>query len=720
MRSLETSTCGSNGQVDRPISRRLSHNGSNDLSICPKLAAFSLIAIDVLFAAAIAFVLCLGFPAQAHAYVDPSVMTYTIQALAGVAVALSAVIGVFWRRVKRFMMKVFNIDENRGKSVEPDVHRIGDAGYDPSCVQNMEADAVQGHAHKKRGGPAVAAISWPKRIIIALIVSFSFFFTLVFVSPIELVYGGADDLAFDARDVAMLLGVTTAIATVVVALLLSILRGKAFYLALAVVFAISLCMFLQPLLMNDGLPAADGHAVDWSMHTAYAMVNAAVWLAVIVASCVLAVKRPHVAGAAICVLAVVVILAQGVNGALILHRSNKVGEQNLVTQDGLYEVSDKNNVIVFLVDTVDTNQFEQLIDSDPDVLDGFDGFTFFPDSAGTMIPTAYAVPFLTTGEHLQRDETMMEYRERRFGDSTFMQDIKDAGYSISLYADCLYSGVDEFSDLTVNLHGIESVPVKTFSALDILCRASMYRDMPWILKPFFWFYTSDMNTYVIDEDGESALDSTPFVVDDPHFYQGLQKHGLSYERDGEENGAFKFIHMTGSHVPYTMNAQGEYVETGTSLEEQTTGAFNIIHDYLDRLKEMGKYDDATIIIMADHGIWQGSVDQITVPSTPLVMIKPSQGPGEAFEGIRVDHSPVSQDDFQATVLEAMGVDGSKYGSSYFADKDPNRIRYYYQLMPGEDGDRYLYEVRIDGDARDFSNWTITGNRWYPDEGPQNG
>jgi hypothetical protein len=35
------------------------------------------------------------------AYVDPSVMTYTIQAVAGAIIALGAVIGVTWRIMKK-------------------------------------------------------------------------------------------------------------------------------------------------------------------------------------------------------------------------------------------------------------------------------------------------------------------------------------------------------------------------------------------------------------------------------------------------------------------------------------------------------------------------------------------------------------------------------------------------------------------------------------------
>ena len=50
-------------------------------------------AYDALSFVLIAGVLSLAWITPAYAYVDPSVMTYTIQALAGVAVALSAVLG---------------------------------------------------------------------------------------------------------------------------------------------------------------------------------------------------------------------------------------------------------------------------------------------------------------------------------------------------------------------------------------------------------------------------------------------------------------------------------------------------------------------------------------------------------------------------------------------------------------------------------------------------
>ena len=58
------------------------------------------------------------------AYVDPSVMSYTVQAIAGVAIALGVVFGVVWRRVKRGANKVLKCDENAGKEVEDDVQAV--------------------------------------------------------------------------------------------------------------------------------------------------------------------------------------------------------------------------------------------------------------------------------------------------------------------------------------------------------------------------------------------------------------------------------------------------------------------------------------------------------------------------------------------------------------------------------------------------------------------
>lgn len=58
---------------------------------------------------------------EASAYLDPSVMTYTIQVVAGIVVAVGAGIGVYWRRAKKKVQDKLGIDENAKKTVEDDV-----------------------------------------------------------------------------------------------------------------------------------------------------------------------------------------------------------------------------------------------------------------------------------------------------------------------------------------------------------------------------------------------------------------------------------------------------------------------------------------------------------------------------------------------------------------------------------------------------------------------
>lgn len=60
-------------------------------------------------------------------YIDPSVMTIAIQAIAGVAIAVGAFVGIRVRKAKKKLAEKLNIDENKNKEVEDDDIIINDA-----------------------------------------------------------------------------------------------------------------------------------------------------------------------------------------------------------------------------------------------------------------------------------------------------------------------------------------------------------------------------------------------------------------------------------------------------------------------------------------------------------------------------------------------------------------------------------------------------------------
>ena len=62
-----------------------------------------------------------AFAISANAYLDPSVMTYVIQAVAGIVIAVGAVVGIYWRKFKKKVNDKLGIDENANKGVEEDI-----------------------------------------------------------------------------------------------------------------------------------------------------------------------------------------------------------------------------------------------------------------------------------------------------------------------------------------------------------------------------------------------------------------------------------------------------------------------------------------------------------------------------------------------------------------------------------------------------------------------
>ena len=60
------------------------------------------------------------FSVNAMAYIDPSVMTYAIQAVAGIAIAIGAAVGMYFRSAKKKINQKLGVDENKNKEVESD------------------------------------------------------------------------------------------------------------------------------------------------------------------------------------------------------------------------------------------------------------------------------------------------------------------------------------------------------------------------------------------------------------------------------------------------------------------------------------------------------------------------------------------------------------------------------------------------------------------------
>lgn len=675
--------------------------------------------------AAIATLFALPFMTQpAYAYVDPSVMTYTIQALAGVAVALSAVLGVVFRKTRRKIFAMLKIDENAHKEVEPDVHRVihgqrvSENGYEEHTAPTADSgNGRQAAAERNQGSRE--HLRWRARLGYALLASIFLFYTLFVVAPFEIVASNSASLIMGIEDVGWyMVGFAGALAAAC-ALLMSILRGRAFTVALVSVTAVAIGCYLQAMLMNQGLPTADGASIPWHDYTAVTFSTALVWIAIIAGLIILSrrfSRQVRFLGAAA---AIALIAVQTVGVASLLVDPAALRGEKLdpieCTEDGLFELSPKNNVVVFVLDTYDTIDLKNVIELEPETTRPFEDFTFFENSTGSMIPTRYAVPYLLTDVTPQVGQTYDDYYADRYGNGRFIDDIHDTGYSIGIYSDSI--GADfiipserDMASKTINLHPTTTKHVNVPGTIEILAKCALYRDMPWLLKPQFWFYTDEMNNKMVSTVEGTDDANTLYQMNDPAYYEKLKERKLSLV-DDDTAGAFRFIHLTGAHYPYIMDENGiDIGEGNATFTQQAIGSINIVAEYIDQMKELGIYDSSTIIVTADHGYWYLTPDMIGDTTSPIMLVKPANDSGQR-KPLEISDAPVSHMDFHPTVIEAMGGDSEKYGDTVFEIDDPNRKRLYYMTTSNGKHDTGIKEIEVDGDALDFSAWHLTGNEW---------
>ena len=70
-------------------------------------------------------------PTLASAYIDPSVTSYVLQAVVGVAVAAGAFFAVYWRRTKKKLQEKLNLQDHGKKVQEADVEGFDDSHTHP-------------------------------------------------------------------------------------------------------------------------------------------------------------------------------------------------------------------------------------------------------------------------------------------------------------------------------------------------------------------------------------------------------------------------------------------------------------------------------------------------------------------------------------------------------------------------------------------------------------
>ncbi len=492
--------------------------------------------------------------------------------------------------------------------------------------------------------------------------------------PLEIYCGNEKDFSFGLTDfIWLFLGISVAV-WLFSSLIFALFKDKINEKICAVILGIGVASYIQNMFMNIKLSEIDGSGMDWESLKSFSYLNIVIWGIIILLTIILsiALKKKWSACAMGIASFLSVIQLVAVVFLLISSVTRTEDTSNLrMSGEGQFEVAADHNIIVLVLDTLGNTQLENALKVYPDMLDGLSDFTFYNNADCRYYCTFPSMTHMLTGNDFDFDSNSIQWLNDSWQSdkaNKFYDILGNNQYTCSLYSSSsviyTYGDIDNLYKKFNNVKPADVIIDKR-KMLESMGKMSIYKYFPYIMKPYFEILTHQFNDIVTLKEGESI------IGDNAKFYEALNEKKLTV--NSKLQNAFIIQHLFGTHQPYTNDENANFVEEAT-IEETIRGLIVICEEYLSQLKELGVYDDATVIITADHGSWYGNDPQ------PILFVKKA---GETQEQMKVNSAPVSLGDFQATILSLIGEDYSEYGTSIFDWKESDeRARTVY--MRGND------------------------------------
>lgn len=564
-------------------------------------------------------------------------------------------------------------------------------------------------------------------LVPALLTATALPLTILFFGPLDLFFGNKDEFAFQVTDFLPWCLLAALLCSAILTVFLLALRGKAFYVSWGLLTAIALLLFLQGILLNGDLSSLAGDGTAEAVAPSKILLNILLWLVLLGSALIGALLLPSrfCEGARLAgIIAMVTLIGmQTVTLSLtwIPHllggdssnsSEGEITDQSYLTYRDLNSLSKEGNVVVFVVDRFDTRYMEQTLREEHALLSELDGFTYFDDAISLYPRTYPSVSYLATGVETDFDQPRTEMLNKAYEEAPFLRYLSDNGYAIRLYTDS-YTAYDNASSMKAYIANASVatpfVPNKGSLAWDMV-RLSLYRYLPLGMKDCVGeLSTPDFERHVSFDIEQEEKYSTD--MRDAYVY--LSEHPLDLT---ESQKSFSLIHLSGSHLPnaYDRNFDAidkdhpEYADPMSSMAQ----SFSIINSYLRQMKDLGLYEDATIVITGDHAsIGSDSAFPLRYAHLTALLVKPR---GSSTEALIRSSAPVTHEDLFATILTSEGLSAEGFGRSVFDvdETETRERRYLFQRYQKElSGTTHeLIEFRIVGKAAEYSNWEVVSRR----------
>jgi hypothetical protein len=513
----------------------------------------------------------------------------------------------------------------------------------------------------------------------------------------------------------------------------------------------------------------NGHEIDWGSKTLFGAIDTPLWIACLF----MAAWRPAFLYRRAKTISLLLIAIQLLGTVFLASRQPELPSFKKFRIDPRNEFvfSRSKNIIILVLDSFQSDVFQEIIERDPAYEEYFKDFTYFRNTLGGFPSTYASIPFILTGRHYTNSQPIQEFLAEAYSSpSSIPRAMLKRGWEVDLFPGTMktiYFDPAIFSNIRSS--GQEFTKAQLASLFDItlfrylphFLKRGIYNNGNWLLTR--WGRKADvMDTLDEDDAGVGApqplakgpkvrrwsppirsirrlarlcrplLRKSEPVSRDVQFLSAF----LNTATIMDGKNVFKYYRLRGIHEPIRLNAGLQPVDlplNRANVVDLACGELKLVSLFLDGLRRLGVYDDALIVILGDHGHPYG-LHGLRLPSgmaerppgsaiprgvlesgIPLLLVK---RPGDKGE-IKINEAPASLGDVPATVFAAVGIVPAGSGEPLFqipADRPRERRFLYYYWEHSDWLNRYLpnlIEYRVSGNSWLRSSWQATGNVFAP-------
>lgn len=380
----------------------------------------------------------------------------------------------------------------------------------------------------------------------------------------------------------------------------------------------------------------------------------------------------------------------------------------------LLEWSREENVLIVVLDTLQSRVFEEVLEAEPGLRKRLDGFRFYR-SASSNSPTTYlSLPAIHSGRRYDPARSAREFYHESILEGSVLNRLADHGYRVS-YAmamgPCPSAVASCLGTLALGRSRGEIAIKEASHLLDL----GTYRALP------------DGLRRSILERGRGPLEAMVGQI----YQNGRAESELaalervassSVVRDSPPTA--KMIHTVITHPPSVLLSDcstGERRLDRQSAVAQARCAFRPIVALLDRLEAEGAYDVSNILLIADHGAGFGRpmesrdrrFKRMVGALSPVVLVKPAHERGP----LSTSDAPIELPDLARALCDETGCSPSD-GLRSLGSVDAGRVRQalWYNWKNGywnlpQIPNIVLYSIR--GDMAEAASWSREASAYTP-------